>query len=55
VSLFGDSPVYLARDIWVKMLTGSNSAASLVFFANGQAQLFSPVFAGRQALAASWY
>ncbi len=44
VSLFGDSSMFLAMGIWVKMLTGSNSAAGLVFFAYGLPQLFSPVF-----------
>lgn len=32
LSLFGDSALWLALGIWVKSLTGSNSAAGLVFF-----------------------
>jgi MFS family permease len=33
LSTLGDSALWLAMAIWVKMLTGSNSAAGLVFFA----------------------
>jgi MFS family permease len=43
VSIFGDASMWLAMGIWVKSLTGSSSAAGLVFFAFGLPQLFSPV------------
>lgn len=33
LSVLGDSALWLAMGIWVKILTGSNSAAGLVFFA----------------------
>lgn len=33
LSLLGDNALWLAMAIWVKILTGSNSAAGLVFFA----------------------
>jgi MFS family permease len=42
-SIFGDASMWLAMGIWVKTLTGSTSAAGLVFFAFGLAQLLSPV------------
>jgi len=32
LSVIGDSALWLAMGIWVKMLTGSNSAAGLTFF-----------------------
>src|SRR5579884_1009476 len=43
VSLFGDTSMWLAMGIWVKTLTGSTSAAGLVFFAFGAPQLLSPL------------
>src|SRR6202167_4398849 len=33
LSVIGDSALWLAMGIWVKILTGSNSAAGLTFFA----------------------
>ena len=33
MSLFGDSALWLAMAIWIKVLTGSSSAAGLSFFA----------------------
>ena len=44
VSMFGDTSLWLAAAIWVKSLTGSNSAAGLVFFAFGLPQLAAPLF-----------
>ena len=42
-SLFGDTAMFLALGIWVKVLTGSNGDAGLVFFAFGAAALLSPI------------
>ena len=42
-SLFGDTAMFLALGIWVKVLTGSNGDAGLVFFAITAAALFSPI------------
>lgn len=42
-SLFGDTAMFLAMGIWVKVLTGSNGEAGLVFFAFASASLLSPV------------
>ncbi|HLN07227.1 MAG TPA: MFS transporter [Acidimicrobiales bacterium] len=42
-SLFGDTAMFLAMGIWVKVLTGSNGEAGLVFFAFGVAALLSPL------------
>jgi len=42
-SLFGDTAMFLAMGIWVKVLTGSNGDAGLVFFAFGVAALLSPL------------
>src|ERR1019366_2046295 len=42
-SLFGDTAMFLAMGIWVKVLSGSNGEAGLVFFAFGVAALLSPV------------
>jgi hypothetical protein len=33
MSLFGDSALWLAMGIWIKVLTGSSAAAGLSFFA----------------------
>ncbi len=41
-SLFGDTAMFLAMGIWVKVLTGSNGKAGLVFFAFALAALLSP-------------
>lgn len=46
LSGFGDTALLLALGIWVKSLTGSSSAAGLVFFATGVPVLFGPL-AGR--------
>jgi MFS family permease len=43
LSTFGDTALYLTLPIWVKELTGSNSAAGLVFFALGLAALLEPL------------
>lgn len=45
LSVFGDTTLWLAVGIWVKELTGSSSAAGLVFFFFGLPYLFAP-FAG---------
>jgi MFS family permease len=42
-SLFGDTAMFLAMGIWVKVLTGSNGEAGLVFFAFAVAAVLSPV------------
>ncbi|HVQ93059.1 MAG TPA: MFS transporter [Mycobacteriales bacterium] len=42
LSMFGDSALWLALAIWAKSLTGSNSAAALVFFAFLAPALLSP-------------
>jgi MFS family permease len=44
-SVFGDWAMFIVLGVWTKDLTGSNSAAGLVFFALGLPSLFSP-FAG---------
>ena len=44
VSILGDTSLWLAMAIWVKSLTGSNSAAGLVFFAFALPQLAAPAF-----------
>lgn len=43
VSLLGDSTLWLATSVWVKTLTGSNSAAGLVFFCFTAPALLGPV------------
>ncbi|HEY1916693.1 MAG TPA: MFS transporter [Streptosporangiaceae bacterium] len=43
LSSIGDNSLWLAMGIWVKILTGSNSAAGLVFFAYCCGTLLSPV------------
>jgi MFS family permease len=43
VSAFGDSAMFLVLGIWAKALTGSNSAAGLVFFVLVVPSLFSPL------------
>src|SRR4051812_22076173 len=43
LSTFGDTALYLTLPIWVKELTGSNSAAGLVLFALGLAALLEPL------------
>ena len=45
LSVFGDTTLWLATGIWVKQLTGSSSAAGMVFFFYLLPYLFSP-FAG---------
>lgn len=42
LSLFGDNALWLAMAIWVKILTGSNSAAGLTFFAYMFGALLAP-------------
>ncbi|MGA2528992.1 MAG: MFS transporter [Acidimicrobiales bacterium] len=42
-SLFGDTAMFLAMGIWVKVLTGSNGEAGLVFFAIAIAAVLSPL------------
>jgi len=42
LSLFGDTALFLAAGVWVKSLTGSNSAAGLSFFLLGIPTLFAP-------------
>jgi MFS family permease len=42
LSSVGDNALWLAMGIWVKILTGSNSAAGLVFFAFGAGALLAP-------------
>jgi MFS family permease len=44
-SVFGDWAMFIVLGVWTKDLTGSNSAAGLVFFALGAPSLLSP-FAG---------
>ena len=41
-SLFGDSALWLALVIWIKVLTGSTSAAALAWFALAVGSLFGP-------------
>ena len=43
LSVFGDQALWLAAAIWVKTLTGSNTAAGLVFFFFGAPSLLAPV------------
>jgi len=43
LSTLGDNALWLAMAIWVKTLTGSSSAAGLVFFAFALPQLLSPL------------
>ena len=45
LSTFGDWAMFIVLGVWVKDLTGSNSAAGLVFFALGVPSLLAP-FAG---------
>src|SRR5580698_4257520 len=43
LSVIGDSALWLAMGIWVKILTGSNTAAGLTFFAYICGFLLAPV------------
>jgi MFS family permease len=43
LSLFGDTALYLAAGVWVKTLTGSSSAAGLLFFVLGLPSVLAPV------------
>jgi MFS family permease len=43
LSLFGDTALFLAVAVWVKILTGSNGAAGLIFFILGVPALFAPL------------
>jgi len=43
LSIFGDTALWLAAGIWVKTLTGSNTAAGLVFFAISLPQMLAPL------------
>jgi len=43
ISLFGDSALWLAMAIWIKVLTGSSSAAGLSWFALAVGSLFGPL------------
>jgi MFS family permease len=43
LSLFGDSALWLAIAIWIKVLTGSSSAAGLSWFALAVGSLFGPL------------
>lgn len=43
LSMFGDWMMFIVLGIWAKVLTGSNSAAGLVFFALTAASLLSPL------------
>jgi len=43
LSIFGDTAMWLAADVWVKVLTRSNGAASLVYFAFMAGTLLGPV------------
>lgn len=43
VSVFGDWAIFIALGVWMKDLTGSNSAAGLVFFALGAPSLLAPL------------
>jgi MFS family permease len=42
-SLFGDTALFLAAGVWVKLLTGSDSAAGLIFLLLGLPSLFAPL------------
>lgn len=44
LSTLGDNALWLAGAVWVKTLTGSNSAAALVFFAFGLPQIAAPIW-----------
>ena len=44
LSILGDNALWLAMAIWVKTLTGSSSAAGLVFMAFALPQLLGPLF-----------
>jgi MFS family permease len=43
LSLFGDTALFLAAGVWVKALTGSDSAAGLIFLLLGIPTLFAPL------------
>jgi MFS family permease len=43
MSLFGDSALWLAMGIWIKVLTGSSAAAGLSFFALALGSLCGPL------------
>jgi MFS family permease len=43
ISLFGDSALWLAMAIWIKVLTGSSAAAGLSWFALAVGSLFGPL------------
>jgi MFS family permease len=43
LSLFGDTALFLAVAVWVKVLTGHNGAAGLIFFILGVPALFAPL------------
>jgi MFS family permease len=43
LSVFGDWAMFIVLGVWAKDLTGSNSAAGLVFFALAAPSLFSPL------------
>ncbi|GAA1936687.1 MFS transporter [Kitasatospora viridis] len=43
VSSFGDSALWLALGVWIKQLTGSNSAAGLAFFVLALGNLTAPL------------
>jgi MFS family permease len=43
LSIFGDTALWLAAGIWVKTLTGSNTAAGLVFFAISLPLMLAPL------------
>jgi MFS family permease len=43
LSVLGDNALWLAMGIWVKILTGSNSAAGFTFFAYVSGLLFAPL------------
>lgn len=43
MSVFGDSALWIAMGVWIKVLTGSSSAAGLSFFALALGSLFGPL------------
>lgn len=43
LSLFGDTALFLAVAVWVKILTGSDGAAGLIFFVLGVPALLAPL------------
>ena len=43
LSMFGDWMMIIVLGIWMKVLTGSNSAAGLVFFVFAAASMLSPL------------